>query len=526
MASRIARIASDIKTLFRVRGVGSPVCDTILLFSIALLLYSAFVSSSFNEGDSYNFAKGLREVDLAAERPHSPGYPVYMFFGRILFSVTHDELTALRWISVISGSLTLIPLYYLTKALYDRKTAFLTCLALMILPGFWLPSEKATTDALATFLLTLGVTMLYFGSKGNSTAGLLSWIVYSFSIGVRPTHLAFVPLWLYGSLKRRDLKLLSFSICAFTVTTLMWVMPVVWVTRWDRFLIATRHVFVGTANTDFVFANPLGLDPLERFVFMVAAIYTFALGGMLPKITSFKFPFATSSIPTFYIAHDILLIGVLVCPILLSKRIVERRFVLLWIVPHFVFVYMFGSPIHHRYFLPIYPALTLLTVSSVVNLGIGGRLKSSRINVGKIVSFTITFLMVVTLLAHTMPLAAKLHTELSPTTQLTRYVKEHYRPDRTTILVFHEYTSFEMYAREFRYYHCRKQILRTLQALKASSNDGHTTLMTSTAYEYLLRHRSVIQLNVSKAEEFYLDPRAEIEDHRLTLYLVRTCRLS
>jgi hypothetical protein len=526
MEFRFARAVSTIKTLFRERGIRSLFCDSVLLFGAAFFLYSVFVSCSFNEGDSFNFAKGLTKVDLATERPHPPGYPIYMFLGRILFSVTHDELAALTWISIISGSLTLIPLYHLTRAMYDRKTAILTCLVLMLLPGFWLPSEKATTDVVATFLLTLGATLLYFGSKGNGTATLLSWVVYSFSIGVRPTHLAFVPLWLYESLKTKDLKQLFFSICVFIVTCLIWIMPVIWVTRWDRFLVATRYVFVGTANTDFVFANPLGLDPLERLAFMVAAVYTFALGGMLPKLSGFKFPFSSSSIPTFYVAHDILLTGVLLCPIIRSRRIVEKMFVLLWIVPHFVFVYMFGSPIHHRYFLPIYPALTLLAVSSVVNLDIGRRFGSLRIDVGKVVSFAMTSLMIVTLLAHTMPLAAKLHTELSPGTQLTRYVKEHYSPGNTTILVFHEYASFEMYAREFRHYHCRKQILRTLQILKASSNSDHTTLVTSTAYEYLLRHSSVSQLNVSKIEEFYLDPRAEIEDHRLALYLVRTCRLS
>jgi NADH:ubiquinone oxidoreductase subunit E len=120
-----------------------------------------------------------------------------------------------------------------------------------------------------------------------------------------------------------------------------------------------------------------------------------------------------------------------------------------------------------------------------------------------------------------MPLASKLNTEPSPVTQLARYVKEGYSPESTMVIVFHEYAAFELHAREFRYYHCRKQLTRTIQVLKAFVNERGTILVTSTAYEYLARHPSVTEFSVKKIAEFYIDPRAEIEDHRIILYLVQ-----
>lgn len=116
MKFRVVRAVWTIKTLFLEREIRSLFCDSVLLFGAAFLLYSVFVSCSFNEGDSFNFARRLTTVDIATERPHAPGYLIYRFLGRILFSVTHDKLAALTWISIINDSLTLIPLYHLTRA--------------------------------------------------------------------------------------------------------------------------------------------------------------------------------------------------------------------------------------------------------------------------------------------------------------------------------------------------------------------------------------------------------------------------
>jgi len=501
-------------------------CDVIAVFGAALVLYSTFISCSFNEGDSFNFAKALVKVDLVMESPHPPGYPIYVFLGRVLFSLIGDQLAGLAWISVISGALTLVPLYFLARAMYNRMIAILTCVVLMVVPGFWLASEKATTDILSTFLVTLGVTMLYFGMKGNNAATLLSWMIYAISVGVRPTHIAFIPLWLYGTLRRKSLGAFFSSIVVFVTMVLAWLAPVIWVTGWDRFLAATRDVYIGTANTDFVFARPLGLSSFERLVFSAAAVFTFALGGMLPEMSGLKFPFASNNVPAFYIFHDMLLTVALLCLILNFRRSIEKIFALLWIIPHFAFVYLLGSPIHHRYYLPIYPALTLLAISSIANLAVHRRWPRFTVRCSQIARLAVVLLIIGTLVAHSMPLAAKLHTEPSPITQLVKYVKENYDSKKTTVLVFHECSAFDIYAPGFRHYHCRKQATETLLELKLARDTDRITLVTSTAYEYLISHHLVMQLEARKIAEFYLDPRGEIEDHRVSLFVVQTARLS
>jgi len=501
--------------------------EALVLFAVALLLYSSFASCSFNEGDSFNFARALVRFDLVKEQPHAPGYPVYIFLGRILFLLTEDQLAALRWISVVSGALTLVPLYFLARSLHGREIAIPTCIVLMVLPGFWLASEKATTDALSTFLLTLGVALLYVGTRGHSRVIPISWAVYALALGVRPTNIAFLALWLFVTLRTRRRAIMTFSVLAFVMTVSAWLIPVIWVKRWDRFLYAIRHVYVGTANTDFISARPLGLEPYERMLFVVASIFTFGLGGMLPPLPGLRFPFTSTSIPAYYLLHDIVWLGALLCLGVNFRWTTEKTFMSLWVVPHFIFVYLFGSPIHHRYYLAIFPPLVLLIVSSVANVVRAcGRLLKLSTRTKRMTRRVVYLLLILTLVAHTLPLAERLHREPAPTTQLVKYVKANYYPNTTAILVFHEYSAFQMYAPEFKYYHCRKQVVENLRLLEKQHTTTGVLLITSTAHEYLARHPLVLQLEVTKIIEFYLDPRAEIEDHRIILYKVQVARVS
>jgi len=501
--------------------------EALALFAFALFLYSSFASCSLNEGDSFNFARALLKFDLVREQPHAPGYPIYVLLGRVLFLLTGDQLAALRWISVVSGALTLVPLYFLARSLHGREIAIPTCLVLMVLPGFWLASEKATTDALSTSLLTLSIALLYMGMRGHSRAIPISCAAYALAVGVRPTNIVFLVLWIFVALRTRRPAIMAFSVLAFVATVSAWLGPVIWVERWDRFLFATRHVYVGTANTDFISARPLGLEPYERMLFAVASIFTFGLGGMLPPVPGLRFPFSSTSIPAYYLLHDIVWLGALLCLSLNFKWTTEKTFMFLWVVPHFVFVYLFGSPIHHRYYLAIFPPLVLLIVSSVANVAkVCRRWLRLSTRTERIMRGVAYLFLILTLVAHTMPLAEKLHREPAPITQLVRYVRASYCPDSTTILVFHEYSAFRMYAPEFRYYHCRKQITENLELLERQHTSEGVLLITGTAYEFLARHPLVLQLEVTKVVEFYLDPRAEIEDHRIALYKVHGARVS
>jgi hypothetical protein len=94
-----------------------------IVFTIAHLLYLA---PSLEDIDSVNFALGVRDFDVATHRPHPPGYPVYIFLGKIATAITGlgvsapqsvIEAKALAVLSLLSGLLAMACLYVVFASL-------------------------------------------------------------------------------------------------------------------------------------------------------------------------------------------------------------------------------------------------------------------------------------------------------------------------------------------------------------------------------------------------------------------------
>jgi hypothetical protein len=76
-----------------------------LIFAFAHL---PFLAPSLEDIDSVNFALGVRDFDVATHRPHPPGYPVYIFLGKIAtamggaFSSAAQSMIEARALSALS----------------------------------------------------------------------------------------------------------------------------------------------------------------------------------------------------------------------------------------------------------------------------------------------------------------------------------------------------------------------------------------------------------------------------------------
>ena len=88
-----------------------------LVFALA---HVPFLATSLEDIDSVNFALGVRDFDVATHRPHPPGYPVYIFLGKIataIAGVGNDapastiEARALSALSLLGGLIAIVCLY-------------------------------------------------------------------------------------------------------------------------------------------------------------------------------------------------------------------------------------------------------------------------------------------------------------------------------------------------------------------------------------------------------------------------------
>ena len=88
-----------------------------LVFALA---HVPFLAPSLEDIDSVNFALGVRHFDVAAHRPHPPGYPVYIFLGKIATAIagfgvdaapSMIESKALAMLSLLAGLFAIAGLY-------------------------------------------------------------------------------------------------------------------------------------------------------------------------------------------------------------------------------------------------------------------------------------------------------------------------------------------------------------------------------------------------------------------------------
>ena len=65
--------------------------------------------------DSYLFVRAVLRYSLAQTRPHWPGYPVYIWVGKLVTAVVGDPVLGLHVLSAVSSALTAWPLALVTR---------------------------------------------------------------------------------------------------------------------------------------------------------------------------------------------------------------------------------------------------------------------------------------------------------------------------------------------------------------------------------------------------------------------------
>ncbi len=93
---------------------------------IFALSHVPFLATSLEDIDSVNFALGVRDFDVAAHRPHPPGYPVYIFLGKILTAAVGAGIDAPQS-AIEARALSLLSLFAAVAASSRCMPCFAPC---------------------------------------------------------------------------------------------------------------------------------------------------------------------------------------------------------------------------------------------------------------------------------------------------------------------------------------------------------------------------------------------------------------
>jgi hypothetical protein len=145
-----------------------------------------FMTRTLYAFDSANYALAIRDFyNVAFHQPHPPGYPLYVFFAKIIDLAVHDAnrsliLEGILWSAVAVACTTL-----LGRRLYGRTVGLLAGLLLFATVGFWGYGEVAFPYvALAGETAALAL-LTHMVLSGQRRAIVALGVVWAISFGVR-----------------------------------------------------------------------------------------------------------------------------------------------------------------------------------------------------------------------------------------------------------------------------------------------------------------------------------------------------
>ena len=216
--------------------------SNLILFAICVLSRAITSIYYIEDIDSLRFALGIQDYSIINLQPHFPGYPIFIFFAKIVFFFSNSLGITF---SIMGGISIFIIIHYtckLARIELNSPDGLFSSAIIFFNPLLWILSNRYMPD---TFGAAIMVAALYFLILHNDSNYKL--MVGTFLIGILAgTRLSYLPalivpvaLAIYKSKIRKDL------LYSFVLGNIIWLLPLVWVTGWNDLIIAASKQTIG-----------------------------------------------------------------------------------------------------------------------------------------------------------------------------------------------------------------------------------------------------------------------------------------
>lgn len=204
----------------------------LVFFLIAFLFRFVLTKSQFVVSfDEVNYLKlaadgALHGFNHVFHTYWSPFYPLVV--SLFLKMTDNFEFTA-RLVSVLSGSLLIIPIYFLARIRLSPTSSLITIALLAIYPPLALLSTKILTESLYTFLGVSGILIAWYSiQKQSRILAFIIGIIFGMTYLTRPEGIGFIVVFVFLNLflliknlvlknKNKYFQLILFSILGFMI---------------------------------------------------------------------------------------------------------------------------------------------------------------------------------------------------------------------------------------------------------------------------------------------------------------------
>ena len=198
--------------------------------AVVLLSRIPFASHTLWAWDSVLYARALEDgfhvgIDLADQRPHPPGYILYVAVAAALRLFTRDSNAALVMISILASALTAAAVYVVCRRYADRALAIVVALGASSAPLVWTYGEVAMPYALLGLLSVVLAIALRDARSRPWPAALLASAGLGLAAGFRQDVLLLLgPMWLW-MLLARPWRERALCVAAVGIACLLWFVP-------------------------------------------------------------------------------------------------------------------------------------------------------------------------------------------------------------------------------------------------------------------------------------------------------------
>ena len=266
--------------------------------------------------------------------------PLFIWIAAIFQKFIQDPLIASRLVSVFAGFGSLVGIYFLSKFLFDKKTAILACLLYIILPFTLLYDRLALYDSLLTML---GIWAVFFSAKMIKSPQLDIALLNGFTIGLGMITKSSANFFLY---------LLPFSLLVFE-----------WRQK-DRSRRFTKWLFLTliTALLAFGIYNSLRLSPLFYMIDRKNHEFIRTLSEILTNPTV-QFPGNFNALISWFSQYNgwpLLIIVTMTIIWATFRRNLSILFLSIYVVAPFVSEGIFNKVLYPRFMLFFFPYLIII----------------------------------------------------------------------------------------------------------------------------------------------------------------------
>lgn len=180
-----------------------PALIAAALFALTLATRVPFASGQLWAWDSVLYARALEDgfhVDYvtASQRPHPPGYLLYVAVAAVARQFTGDSNVALVLVSMIASALAVAALFLFAREFASDRSAVVVALGFALSPLVWQYSEVAYPYMLLG-LLSIALAAGFAHTRGRGmTAALVASAAFGATAGFRQDLLLILgPLWVW-----------------------------------------------------------------------------------------------------------------------------------------------------------------------------------------------------------------------------------------------------------------------------------------------------------------------------------------